>query len=75
MHPLQQQAQRDALNGITGPGSIQDPPTAAELQRLDDITAGAWMKCIRLYELAHALAGQGSISETGDVIAESISDV
>lgn len=59
--------QRHALNEITG--SIQDPANTADLQRLDDITASA-DEMLTLYELARALAGQASISDTGDVIAK-----
>ncbi len=59
--------QRHALNEITG--SIQDPASTTDLQRLDDITASA-DEMLTLYELARALAGQASISDTGDVIAK-----
>jgi diguanylate cyclase (GGDEF)-like protein/putative nucleotidyltransferase with HDIG domain len=65
--PAPARAQRHALNEIAG--SIQDPTTTTDLQRLDDITASA-DEMHTLYELAHALAGQGSISETGEVIAK-----
>lgn len=59
--------QRHALNEMIT-GSIQDPASTADLQRLDDITASA-DEMVTLYELARALAGQASISDTGDVIA------
>lgn len=57
---------RHALNEITS--STQNTPSAG-LPRLDDITASA-DEMLTLYELAHALAGQASISDTGDVIAK-----
>jgi diguanylate cyclase (GGDEF)-like protein/putative nucleotidyltransferase with HDIG domain len=59
--------QGHALNEITG--SIQEPASTTDLQRLDDITASA-DEMLTLYELARALAGQASISDTGDVIAK-----
>jgi len=57
---------RHALAEITG--STQSPqPSGSE--RLDDIASSA-EEMLTLYELAQAMAGQASISDTGDVIAK-----
>lgn len=58
---------RHALNEIAS--STQDTVGSPSLPRLDDITASA-DEMLTLYELARALAGQASISDTGDAIAK-----
>jgi diguanylate cyclase (GGDEF)-like protein/putative nucleotidyltransferase with HDIG domain len=58
---------RHGLNEITS--STQDTATSPGPPRLDDITASA-DEMLTLYELARALAGQASISDTGDVITK-----
>jgi diguanylate cyclase (GGDEF)-like protein len=48
--------------------SVQNAALTGTVPRLDDIAASA-DEMLTLYELAGALAGQASISDTGDVIA------
>lgn len=57
---------RHVLNEITG--STQSTVTPTSYPRLDEIAASA-DEMLTLYELARALAGQASISDTGDIIA------
>ena len=57
---------RDALNEIT---SSSQTASAAGSSRLDEIAASA-DEMLTLYELARALAGQASTSDTGDIIAK-----
>jgi len=56
---------RHALNDIASSTQLS---VGAGLPRLDDIAASP-DEMLTLYELARALAGQASISDTGDVIA------
>jgi diguanylate cyclase (GGDEF)-like protein len=58
---------RRALNEITSSG--QAIPFVAGTSRLDEIAASA-DEMLTLYELARALGGQTSISDTGDIIAK-----
>ena len=58
---------RDALNEITS--STQGAALLLGSARLDEIAASA-DEMLTLYELARALAGRASISDTGDVIAK-----
>jgi diguanylate cyclase (GGDEF)-like protein len=61
------QLPRQALNEITS--STQNSTPTAGLPRLEEIAASA-DEMLTLYELARALAGQASVSETGDVIVK-----
>jgi diguanylate cyclase (GGDEF)-like protein/putative nucleotidyltransferase with HDIG domain len=58
---------KHVLNEITN--STQSPNTVVEIPRFDDIAASS-DEMLTLYELAGGLAGQASISDTGDVIAK-----
>jgi diguanylate cyclase (GGDEF)-like protein len=61
------QLPRQALNEITS--STQNAAGTAGLPRLEEIAASA-DEMLTLYELARALAGQATISDTGDVIVK-----
>ena len=61
---------RQALNEIAGSTQVGPRPITVH-PRLDDIAASA-NEMLTLYELASALAGQASISDTGDVISKHI---
>ena len=56
------------LNEITNSTQVTSA-SIAEYPRLDDIRAGG-DETLTLYELARALAGQASTSDTGDIIAK-----
>jgi diguanylate cyclase (GGDEF)-like protein/putative nucleotidyltransferase with HDIG domain len=56
---------RHILNEITGATNAATPPQ--DSTRLSEIAASA-EEMMSLYELAHTLAGQSNISQTGDVI-------
>jgi diguanylate cyclase (GGDEF)-like protein/putative nucleotidyltransferase with HDIG domain len=58
---------REALNEITS--SAQPSALSVGSSRLDEIAASA-DEMLTLYELARALAGQASTSDTGDIIAK-----
>lgn len=58
---------RHVLNEITG--STQSSVAVADYPQLDEIAASA-DEMRTLYELAHALGGQASIHDTGDIIAK-----
>src|SRR5205809_799110 len=58
---------RQALNEIAS--STQNAAVVSGSMRLDEIAAGA-DEMLTLYELAQALGGQASISDTGDIIAK-----
>ena len=61
------QLPREALNEIAS--SAQSAAGTAALPRLEEIAASA-DEMLTLYELARALAGQASLSDTGDVIVK-----
>ncbi len=65
--PLPAEAQHDALNEISN--SAQDPLALPGAPALDEIAASA-DEMLTLFELARGLAGQASLSDTGDVIAK-----
>jgi diguanylate cyclase (GGDEF)-like protein/putative nucleotidyltransferase with HDIG domain len=56
---------RKTLNEITG--SVQSPSTTQATTKLEEIATSAH-ELLTLYEVARALAGQASISDTADVI-------
>ncbi len=65
--PVSEGSQRYVLNEISG--ATQNIFVPINSTRLEDIAASA-DEMLTLYELARALAGQVSVSDTGDVIAK-----